>query len=118
MIYNQFPFLNKLVGFVFTGLSIFIFFGEIGSKLKVGMFSYLLYRFFIIFFCILFFLICSWCIFSTEVHKGKSSGLLPWPQRLTEPPPRLEDIGISAEEYQSDTVCYPCYIYLIMHTKL
>lgn len=44
--------------------------------------------------------------YSAKMHKGKSSGLLPWPQRLTEPPPRLEDIGISAEEYQSDTVTW------------
>jgi len=38
------------------------------------------------------------------MHKGKGSALLPWPQRLNAPPPRLEEIGINAEEFQSDTV--------------
>lgn len=41
--------------------------------------------------------------YSPKMHKGKGSGLLPWPQRLNAPPPRLEEIGISAEEFQSDT---------------
>jgi len=50
------------------------------------------------------------------MHKGKGSGLLPWPQRLTTPPLRLEEIGISAEEFQLDTVSAmmikACYLLL------
>lgn len=41
--------------------------------------------------------------YSARMHKGKGSVLLPWPQRLTAPPPRLEEVGISAEEFQADT---------------
>ncbi|XP_077228260.1 putative methyltransferase PMT9 [Tasmannia lanceolata] len=41
--------------------------------------------------------------YSKKMHRGKGSGLVPWPQRLTTPPPRLEDLGISTEQYQEDT---------------
>ncbi|XP_068665249.1 probable methyltransferase PMT9 [Aristolochia californica] len=40
--------------------------------------------------------------YSKYMHRTKGSGLLPWPQRLTSPPPRLEELGISPEEYQKD----------------
>lgn len=40
----------------------------------------------------------------TEMHKDRGSGLAPWPRRLTAAPPRLEDIGISPEEFVEDTV--------------
>lgn len=42
----------------------------------------------------------------TEVHRQKGSGLVPWPQRLTTAPSRLEEFGISAEEFQEDTVSF------------
>ncbi|PQQ13229.1 putative methyltransferase PMT9 [Prunus yedoensis var. nudiflora] len=42
--------------------------------------------------------------YSAKVHKEKGSGLAPWPQRLTTAPPRLEEIGVSPEEFQEDTV--------------
>lgn len=38
------------------------------------------------------------------MHKERGSRLAPWPQRLTTAPPRLEEIGVSAEEFQEDTV--------------
>ncbi|KAF2292284.1 hypothetical protein GH714_018433 [Hevea brasiliensis] len=41
--------------------------------------------------------------YSSKMHKGRGSGLVPWPQRLTEAPPRLEEIGVSAEEFHEDT---------------
>jgi hypothetical protein len=40
------------------------------------------------------------------MHKEKGSGLVPWPQRLTAAPPRLEEIGVSTEEFQEDAVCF------------
>ena len=52
------------------------------------------------------------------MHKGKGSGLVPWPQRLTIPPPRLDDIGISAEEFQADTVSYRDYPNCLNHVVL
>lgn len=39
-----------------------------------------------------------------EMHKERGSGLVPWPQRLRVAPPRLEEIGISPEEFLEDTV--------------
>lgn len=42
----------------------------------------------------------------TEMHRERWSGLVPWPQRLTAAPPRLEEIGITAEEFQKDTVSH------------
>ncbi|KAF2308437.1 hypothetical protein GH714_009649 [Hevea brasiliensis] len=41
--------------------------------------------------------------YSSKMHKVRGSGLVPWPQRLTEAPPRLEEIGVSAEEFHEDT---------------
>ncbi|CAA0824527.1 Probable methyltransferase PMT9 [Striga hermonthica] len=41
--------------------------------------------------------------YSKKMHREKWSGLKPWPQRLTAAPPRLEEIGISADEFLKDT---------------
>ncbi|KAL4581568.1 hypothetical protein LXL04_006091 [Taraxacum kok-saghyz] len=41
--------------------------------------------------------------YSTKMHKGKGSGLQPWPSRLTGPPPRLDEINITHEQFQQDT---------------
>ncbi|KAK1318439.1 putative methyltransferase PMT9 [Acorus calamus] len=41
--------------------------------------------------------------YSKIMHLEKGSGLLPWPQRLTAPPPRLEELGISSKHYHEDT---------------
>lgn len=41
--------------------------------------------------------------YSKRMHRAKGSGLVPWPQRLTTPPPRLDELGISTEKYQEDT---------------
>lgn len=38
------------------------------------------------------------------MHKGKGSGLEPWPSRLTGPPPRLDEIGVSVDQFQEDSV--------------
>jgi len=38
------------------------------------------------------------------MHKERGSGLVPWPKRLTAAPPRLEDIGVSPEQFHEDTV--------------
>lgn len=38
------------------------------------------------------------------MHKKKGSGLEPWPLRLTTASPRLEEIGVSLDEFQKDTV--------------
>uniref|UniRef100_A0A0D9WTF4 Uncharacterized protein n=1 Tax=Leersia perrieri TaxID=77586 RepID=A0A0D9WTF4_9ORYZ len=40
--------------------------------------------------------------YSERVHKVKGSNLLPWPQRLTAPPPRLEELGISSNNFSED----------------
>ncbi|KAI4970530.1 hypothetical protein ZWY2020_001444 [Hordeum vulgare] len=40
--------------------------------------------------------------YSKRVNKVKGSELLPWPQRLTAPPPRLEEIGISSKNFSKD----------------
>lgn len=40
------------------------------------------------------------------MHRAKGSELAPWPQRLTAPPSRLDELGISAEKYQEDTVSF------------
>lgn len=40
------------------------------------------------------------------MHKRKGSGLEPWPLRLTVAPPRLDEIGVSPDEFQKDTVSY------------
>lgn len=41
--------------------------------------------------------------YSAKMHKGKGSGLVPWPQRLTVAPIRLDEIGVGPEEFQEDT---------------
>nr|QTZ19414.1 putative methyltransferase PMT9 [Bixa orellana]QTZ19415.1 putative methyltransferase PMT9 [Bixa orellana] len=41
--------------------------------------------------------------YSARMHKERWSGLVPWPQRLTAAPPRLEEIGVSPEEFHEDT---------------
>ncbi|BAS99204.1 probable methyltransferase PMT9 isoform X1 [Oryza sativa Japonica Group] len=41
--------------------------------------------------------------YSERVHKVKGSNLLPWPQRLTAPPPRLEELGISSNNFSDDS---------------
>ncbi|XP_010251021.1 PREDICTED: probable methyltransferase PMT9 isoform X1 [Nelumbo nucifera] len=41
--------------------------------------------------------------YSKNKHKEKGSGLVPWPQRLTAAPPRLQELGIRSEEYKEDT---------------
>ncbi|XP_027151527.1 probable methyltransferase PMT9 [Coffea eugenioides] len=41
--------------------------------------------------------------YSARMHKEKGSGLKPWPQRLTAAPLRLEDIGVSPQEFLKDT---------------
>ncbi|KAJ7970740.1 S-adenosyl-L-methionine-dependent methyltransferases superfamily protein [Quillaja saponaria] len=41
--------------------------------------------------------------YSARIHRQRGSRLLPWPQRLTSPPPRLEEIGVTPEEFQEDT---------------
>ena len=40
------------------------------------------------------------------MHRLKGSGLIPWPRRLTSAPPRLEDVGVSAEEFKDDSVSF------------
>ncbi|KAJ8750243.1 hypothetical protein K2173_014158 [Erythroxylum novogranatense] len=41
--------------------------------------------------------------YSTRMHKDKGSSLVPWPQRLTAAPPRLDEIGITPEQFHEDT---------------
>ncbi|KAF5740427.1 methyltransferase PMT9 [Tripterygium wilfordii] len=41
--------------------------------------------------------------YSAKMHKEKGSGLVPWPERLTAAPPRLEEIGVSPNEFHKDT---------------
>ncbi|KAL8231618.1 hypothetical protein R6Q57_001396 [Mikania cordata] len=41
--------------------------------------------------------------YSTKMHKQKGSGLQPWPSRLREAPPRLDEIGVSHDQFQEDT---------------
>ncbi|KAK9108439.1 hypothetical protein Syun_024450 [Stephania yunnanensis] len=41
--------------------------------------------------------------YSARMHAQKGSGLEPWPKRLTAPPPRLEELGVTISEYQNDT---------------
>ncbi|XP_020589065.1 probable methyltransferase PMT9 [Phalaenopsis equestris] len=44
--------------------------------------------------------------YSRRVNRAKGSELLPWPQRLTAPPPRLEELGISSDKYQEDNLIW------------
>lgn len=41
--------------------------------------------------------------YSEKTHQRKGTGLEPWPRRLTSAPPRLGEIGISADEFRKDT---------------
>ncbi|KAI6700765.1 hypothetical protein NL676_015089 [Syzygium grande] len=41
--------------------------------------------------------------YSARMHRERWSGLVPWPRRLTAPPPRLEEIGVAHAEFQEDT---------------
>ncbi|XP_020241470.1 probable methyltransferase PMT9 [Asparagus officinalis] len=41
--------------------------------------------------------------YSKKVNRAKGSELVPWPQRLIAPPPRLEELGMSSEKYKEDT---------------
>ncbi|MQL98192.1 hypothetical protein Taro_030891 [Colocasia esculenta] len=41
--------------------------------------------------------------YSRKVNKAKGSELLPWPRRLTAPPTRLEELGITNEVFHEDT---------------
>ncbi|KAM0033752.1 putative S-adenosyl-L-methionine-dependent methyltransferase [Helianthus debilis subsp. tardiflorus] len=41
--------------------------------------------------------------YSAKMHKGKGSGLQPWPSRISVPPPRLDEIGVSHDQFQEDT---------------
>jgi hypothetical protein len=52
------------------------------------------------------------------MHKEKGSGLVPWPQRLTAAPPRLEEIGVSREEFQEDTVSFSNYKRMLHDTVI
>jgi hypothetical protein len=36
----------------------------------------------------------------------KGSGLVPWPKRLTTPPPQLEDINVGEGELKKDTILH------------
>lgn len=38
------------------------------------------------------------------VDRAMGSELLPWPKRLTAPPRRLEELGISSDEFLHDNV--------------
>ena len=49
------------------------------------------------------------------MHRAKGSGLVPWPQRLTTAPPRLEEIGVTPEEFQEDTVVISTYQKALLH---
>lgn len=55
---------------------------------------------------------CHGCLFycnfnyETEMHRARGSGLDPWPQRLTAASPRLEELGVSPEEFLEDTVSF------------
>jgi hypothetical protein len=40
----------------------------------------------------------------SEVHRDGGSGLAPWPARLTNPPPRLADLYVTADTFEKDTV--------------
>lgn len=40
--------------------------------------------------------------YSEQNQRDRGSGLAPWPSRLTTPPPRLADFGISTEMFEKD----------------
>ncbi|KAJ6828796.1 putative methyltransferase PMT3 [Iris pallida] len=41
--------------------------------------------------------------YSEQNHRARGSGLVPWPARLTSPPPRLADLEYSTEMFEKDT---------------
>ncbi|KAL9242985.1 hypothetical protein vseg_016930 [Gypsophila vaccaria] len=41
--------------------------------------------------------------YSDHDHGASGSGLTPWPDRLTTPPPRLAELGVSPEMFEKDT---------------
>ncbi|CAN4090706.1 unnamed protein product [Withania somnifera] len=41
--------------------------------------------------------------YSPKVHREKGTGLEPWPRRLMALPPRLEEIGVTLDEFHKDT---------------
>ncbi|PSR87543.1 Methyltransferase [Actinidia chinensis var. chinensis] len=41
--------------------------------------------------------------YSAKMHREKGSSLEPWPKRLTEAPPRLEEINVSPDEFHEDS---------------
>ncbi|KAF8401891.1 hypothetical protein HHK36_012856 [Tetracentron sinense] len=43
------------------------------------------------------------CTIVIENHRDKGSRLVPWPARLTAPPPRLADFGYTTEIFEKDT---------------
>lgn len=38
------------------------------------------------------------------MHRDKGTGLAPWPERLTTPPPRLAELDISTDTFEKDMV--------------
>ena len=40
----------------------------------------------------------------SENQRDRGSGLVPWPARLTAPPPRLGDFDYSSDKFEKDTV--------------
>lgn len=44
------------------------------------------------------------------VDRAMGSELLPWPKRLTTPPPRLEELGISSDVFLHDNVSLGEYL--------
>ncbi|KAK7267403.1 hypothetical protein RIF29_20075 [Crotalaria pallida] len=41
--------------------------------------------------------------YSDQMHKARGSDLVPWPARLTAPPPRLADFNYSTEMFEKDS---------------
>ncbi|XP_039116784.1 probable methyltransferase PMT3 [Dioscorea cayenensis subsp. rotundata] len=40
--------------------------------------------------------------YSEQMHRDKGTGLAPWPERLTTPPPRLAELDISTDTFEKD----------------
>jgi hypothetical protein len=51
--------------------------------------------------------VLAYTFFLPGVNRVKGSELLPWPQRLTASPPRLEELGIHSDNFSQDNVSYP-----------
>ncbi|XP_010550165.1 PREDICTED: probable methyltransferase PMT9 [Tarenaya hassleriana] len=41
--------------------------------------------------------------YSPKMHKERWSGLVPWPRRLITHPPRLEEVGVTPQQFREDT---------------